>query len=135
MSRPIAVLAAALCLTLFDLPGCGASSRRLQSISVTPATADAKNFPNSQVQFTATGTYNDGSTSSSLSVRWSIDNPFAPPPLPTGISLSGSGLAACTGFVGTVSITATAPVDPSLPISAMTMSTQNVSGSAQLTCP
>jgi len=113
--------------------------RRKQSAlaihTVYPATVDGQNFPNSQVQFTATGTYSDGSSSSSLSVLWSIYGPFETLPLPSGITLSGSGLAPCTGFVGTVPITATAPVDPTVPITSMTMSTPYVSGSAQLTCP
>ena len=134
MDARIVFLTAALSLLSLVNSGCG-SNRQLRSITVTPATADGQNYPNSQVQFTATGAYNDGSTNSSLSVRWSIDNPFAPPPLPTGITLSSSGVGQCSGFVGTVTIFATAPVDPSTPISAMTMSTPNVSGSAQLTCP
>lgn len=133
MDTRITFLTLVLSLSLLVSSGCG-SNRQLRSITVTPATADAKNFSNSQVQFTATGTYTDGSTSSSLSVRWSIDNPFNPPPLPTGISLSGSGLAACTGFAGTVTITPTAPMDPSIPITSMTMSTPHVTGTAQLTC-
>jgi len=134
MDARITLLTAALGLSLLVASGCG-SNRQLRSITVTPATADAKNFLNSQVQFTAAGTYTDGSTSSSLSVRWSIDNPFFPPPLPTGITLSSSGLAACTGFVGAVTITATAPTDPTMPVTSMTPSMANVTGSAQLTCP
>jgi hypothetical protein len=39
--------------------GCGAGTpRTLQSITATPMVADAKNFPNGQVQFTATAIYN-----------------------------------------------------------------------------
>ena len=38
--------------------GCGAGSPRvLQSISVTPASADANSFPNGEVQFTVMGAY------------------------------------------------------------------------------
>ncbi|HKW16838.1 MAG TPA: hypothetical protein VJO35_04960 [Terriglobales bacterium] len=39
--------------------GCGMSTpRMLQSVTVSPATADAKDFPSGQVQFTATGIFN-----------------------------------------------------------------------------
>jgi hypothetical protein len=34
-----------------------------------------------------------------------------------------------------VMIEATAPMDPNMPLSKMTMSTMNVTGMAQLTCP
>ena len=38
---------------------CGSSTpRTLQSVSAAPAVADAMNFPNGQVQFVVTGTYN-----------------------------------------------------------------------------
>ncbi|HEX3094394.1 MAG TPA: hypothetical protein VHW72_17290 [Candidatus Angelobacter sp.] len=46
-----------------------------------------------------------------------------------------NGLAQCSGFTGMVTIEATAPMDPSMPLSKMTMMTMNVSGMAQLTCP
>lgn len=43
--------------------GCGMSTpRMLQSVAVSPATADASDFPNGQVQFTATGIFNKAPT-------------------------------------------------------------------------
>ena len=54
--RPAALVA--LAILVIEIVACGSnmnSSRYLQSITVTPATADAQG---GQVQFTATGTYN-----------------------------------------------------------------------------
>lgn len=51
---------------LVHLPACGASSHVLES--VTPATADAGNFPNGQVQFTAIGLYSTESLTAQLQV-------------------------------------------------------------------
>ena len=58
------------CLVLFLLAtlSCG-SSHQLQSVSITPSTADAQQFPNGQVQFTAKGTFNGSSTSVTLTIR------------------------------------------------------------------
>jgi hypothetical protein len=51
------------CLLFVVLPrialgivGC-ASSRQLQSVTLSPVSADAQNFPNGQVSFTATGSF------------------------------------------------------------------------------
>jgi hypothetical protein len=53
------------CLLFLVLPiialgivGC-ASSRQLQSVTLSPASADAQNFPNGQVSFTATGAFSN----------------------------------------------------------------------------
>ena len=43
-------------LTTLGIVGCG-SSRQLQSVTLSPAWADAQNFPSGQVSFTATGTF------------------------------------------------------------------------------
>ncbi len=43
-------------LSILAMAGCG-SNRQLQSVSLNPASADAKNFPNGQVSFIATGTF------------------------------------------------------------------------------
>jgi hypothetical protein len=40
--------------------GCGSGSQ-LRSVSVSPSAADAKNFANGQVQFSAVGTFNNSS--------------------------------------------------------------------------
>lgn len=62
MPRRIVPLATTLLIAGIELltGGCGntsAPSRLLQSVSVTPAVANAQTFSNGQVQFTAVGTY------------------------------------------------------------------------------
>ena len=106
----------------------------LVSITVTPATADAQNFPNGQVQFAATGHFSDG-TSAPIQVRW-----FANPPFTSVVDtflLSSTGVGQCIsgGINGNKTVSATAPTDPNLPLSQMTAFTNNVTGTAQLTCP
>jgi hypothetical protein len=110
------------------------STRQLESIMVSPASADAKNS-NGMVQFSAMGTFNMAPVSATPAVRWSIGNPFSAQPVPAGVSINANGLALCSGFIGMVEIMATAPMDPSIPLSQMSMMTMNVSGMAQLTCP
>jgi hypothetical protein len=110
------------------------SSRQLQSITVSPASADAKNS-GGMVQFTAMGNFNMDPMMAATPVRWSVGNPFSTQPVPAGVSVDMNGLAQCSGFTGMVMIEATAPTDPNMPLSKMTMTTMNVSGMAQLTCP
>jgi hypothetical protein len=110
------------------------STRQLESIMVSPASADAKNS-NGMVQFSAMGTFNMAPMTATPQVRWSIGNPFSAQPVPAGVSINANGLAICSGFIGMVEIMATAPMDPSIPLSQMSMMTMNVSGMAQLTCP
>jgi hypothetical protein len=130
----------------FVTAGCGSGSmmmngtRQLQSLMVTPSAADAQKFPNSQVQFVVTGSFNMAPMSvTSPVVRWSIGNPFATPTpmaMATGQpSINANGQAQCNGFVGIVTIEATAPADPNAMISQMNTMTRNVSGMAQLICP
>ena len=38
--------------------GCGSAPRTLQSVTASPASADAKDFPDGRVQFIPTGIYN-----------------------------------------------------------------------------
>jgi hypothetical protein len=109
----------------------GGSPRMLVSIKVTPSNA------NGQAQFTALGTFSDG-TQSQIEALWTLTPPFSlTPNMPTpgGINLSSTGLAQCTGFTGITGIWATAPTDPNTPLSKMTMSTPSVSGTAHFVCP
>lgn len=110
-------------------------AKQLVAITVTPASADAQNFSNGEVQFTAVGTFSDGSKAP-IQALWTLNPPFTQTPS-ADISLSSTGLAHCVdgGFVGTSGVFATAPADPGLPLSQMTMFTKNVSGTAQITCP
>ena len=92
-------------------PGCG-SSRQLQSVSLSPATADAQNYSNGQVRFTATGTFSKPPSPSPLTskdVLWCVGlgagqcagniNP--------GATVDQDGVAQCgPAFVGTTHIMA-----------------------------
>jgi hypothetical protein len=113
------------------------TTRQLQSITVTPASATAQTMNSNQVQFSAMGHFNMTPMSAAPQVLWSIGNPFSSSsmPAPEGVSINANGLAQCTTFVGTVTIQATAPIDPNMPLSQMSMMTSNVAGMAQLTCP
>lgn len=122
-----------LLLATLGPAGCGTSSH-LDSISVSPPTADAA-ASGGQVQFTATGIFSDGHQVKPFAVRWTIGPPFVLAPVPAGVSIDSNGLAQCTGLVGTVAIFATAPVDNHIALSQMNANMATVSGSAQLTCP
>jgi hypothetical protein len=110
------------------------STRQMQSIMVTPMAADAKTS-NGMVQFTAMGNFNMAPMSANIPVRWSLGSPFSTQPVPMGVSISANGLAQCSGFMGMITVEATAPMDPNMPMSQMSMNSMNVTGMAQLTCP
>lgn len=129
----------ALFVLLIGAAGCGSnmnnSTRQLQSIAVTPASATATGT-NKTVQFTATGNFNmDPMTAMMSQVMWTIGPPFSSMPVPAGVTINSNGMAQCTTFSGTVNVEATAPMNPGMPMSQMGMMTQNVTGMAQLTCP
>ena len=113
------------------------ATRQLQSITVTPASATAQSMANNQVQFSAMGHFNMSPMMGTPQVRWSIGNPFSASsmPAPQGVTINANGMAQCTTFVGTVTVQATAPMDPNMPLAQMSMMTSNVAGMAQLTCP
>jgi hypothetical protein len=128
------ILAAAMTLA------CGSSSHIPQSVTVSPATADAKNFPNGQVPFMATAFYNiKPSPVSNVAATWSVcggGNTTGPE---NPVTISSTGVAQCV-VSGTYTIYAFVP-DPSfrgvcgggsLPCGG---SCGGVVGSAQLTCP
>jgi hypothetical protein len=110
------------------------SNRQMQSITVTPMAADPMSS-NGMVQFTAMGNFNMAPMTANVPVRWSLGNPFSTQPAPMGVSIHQNGLAQCSGFMGMITVEATAPVDPNMPMSQMSMNTMNVTGMAQLTCP
>jgi hypothetical protein len=139
---PALTLYTSLFLIFFSLgiAGCGGSmnsSRQLQSLTVTPASADAQSFPGGKVQFTAMGTFNMAPMAvMSPPVRWSIGSPFASQPVSMpAATVDTNGLAQCNGFVGTAIVEATAPTEPEIPLLQMTSMTITVSGTAQLICP
>lgn len=131
MSERLSLLPCGILLVIaLSLLACG-NSRQLQSLSISPATA------NGQVQFNAIGTFSGSSQTSAVSALWWTTQPWTYPPTPFIITVSSSGLAQCTAFApaGTYMVWAVAPVNPNAPLSAMTMTTLQVVATAQLTCP
>src|SRR5579871_1008745 len=109
--------------------GCGNASappRLLQSVSVTPATANAESFSNGQVQFTAEGNYSQPPSPSPITQPgWSLSDPNI-------ATISQSGLAQCnSGASGVVTVRASTPA----PCSGTGCTAALLSGTAQLTCP
>jgi hypothetical protein len=128
MGRLIPLLATVL-LTGMSLlaSGCGnGSPRLLQSISVSPASADAQSFPDGQVQFTVVGTYSQPpSPSPTTASAWLLLEPNI-------ATISQSGVAQCTpGASGVVTVKAITPA----PCSGTGCTSALLSGTAQLSCP
>jgi hypothetical protein len=127
-------------LVLLSLGGCSgfvlfSNGQVLIAVTINPTLADPMNFPNLQVQFSASGLVNGSPKPVTPlgSVVWTIDRSAFSSPLPSPhASITQNGLARCTlGFTGSVQVFATAPANPSQPLSA---SNQMV-GMAQLKCP
>lgn len=107
--------------------GCGNSRPRLlQSVSVSPASADAQTFAVGQVQFSAVGTYSQPPSPVTLSqAGWSLVGPDI-------ATISQNGLAQCkSGSSGVVTIRASV----SAPCSGTGCTAALMSGTAQLSCP
>jgi hypothetical protein len=114
--------------------GCGTNSmRELQSMTVSPAIADAAKSPDGKVQFTASGTFSQPPTPAAVpfvapySGSWSVSN--------TAIAtISQSGVAQCVpGASGTVDVTAIASANSTtVPGEGASIA---VTGKAKLTCP
>ena len=106
----------------------------IESITISPAAADAQNYPNGQVQFTATGYYNrPPSPITPLAATWGVCRNNVPA---TEVTVNSNGLAQCTaGAAGAYSVFAGDFPNPScLAISACGGGCM-VTGTAQLTCP
>ena len=129
------VLAAAITLA------CGSSHGDLQSISVSPAAANAQGYSNGQVQLTAVGYYSGCSSPSPVQVNWSTCNqPDAPS---SEITVSTQGVGHCKpGASGTYIVSAANPNPPS-PVTCNVLlacgeaghDCFNTYGVAKLTCP
>ncbi len=129
----LAILAIAITLA------CGSSPRILQSVSLSPTTADAQGSP---VQFTATGYFNGQPRSAKLvSANWGACYQKLPT---TAVSVSAGGVAQCAaGAVGIYTVWAWAEragscggnngEDPANPCGGA--GECQVTGVAQLTCP
>ena len=119
------------------LAGCG-SSRQLQSVNLSPATADARSFPGGQVQFSATGSFNKPPSPTPLTsadVTWCVGSGTGQCDgnIAQGATIDQNGVAQCgSGFVGTVTILAGTAGTPVLPDQGQPL---KIFGSATLTCP
>jgi hypothetical protein len=131
------LLVAAAAVTI----ACGSSTpRTLQSVTVSPATADAKNFPNGEVQFTATAVYNTKpSPVSPATASWGACSQGKST---TSVSVSNAGVAQCTsGASGTFTILAIVfDLNPKQPPPLMPKwdvfcGDPGALGHAQITCP
>jgi len=125
-----------LSLSLIAL-GCG-SSRDLQAVTVSPATADAHNFPNGQVSFAATGTFTKPPSPQPLTskdISWCVGtaNGSCAGNIATGAIVDANGVASCgLNFSGTATILAGKAKPAMMPDQGSQMT---VFGAAQLTCP
>jgi len=129
----LAILAIAIALA------CGSSPRILQSVSISPPTADSQGNP---VQFTATGYFNEQPSSAKLvSANWGAcyQNQRT-----TSVSVSAAGVAQCAaGAVGTYTVWAWAERAGScggnngeIPANPCGGAGEcQITGTAQLTCP
>jgi hypothetical protein len=113
---------------------CG-SSRQVQSVTVSPTSADAQNYPDGKVPFVATGHYNMAPmTVTPLQAYWG-------PSLNSPISVDENGVAQCNaGASGTYSVGGWVdlPVGRPLPCGIGVYGEPvcyTVLGTARLTCP
>jgi hypothetical protein len=121
-------------LILVATMGCGNS--HLTSVDFSPSVADAQNFPNGQVQFSATGTYSGSSKVVPVTnVTWCIGttNGDCNGNIASVASVSSSGLAQCLpGASGTATVLAGTGGHPTNPDGGFPL---RVFGNPQLTCP
>jgi len=131
---------------------CGTSrsdAHLIQSLTVSPTSADAQNYPGGKIPFAATGHYNTAPmTVSPLKANW---NPYAEQiwngsvtyvPANGAISVDSSGVAQCAATAsGTYAVLAWTIQDPNLSGGCGSMNSFGepgcnvVQGMAQLTCP
>lgn len=118
--------------------GAGQSQSQLQSMSLSPAAADAKDYANGQVPFTATGYYiHPTHTVTPLSATWVACQNNVPA---NDVSVSAAGVAQCdAGASGTFSIDAWDPISSSGIYACPAMTACGggctIEATAQLTCP
>jgi hypothetical protein len=118
--------------------GSPSSSRFLQSVTVSPASADAQNYPNGQVTFTATGYYSmQPSPVNPLTTQWGVCFQDAET---TAVTINPkTGTAQCiAGSAGTYTIFTLNVGGPSGSTCNVTSACGGgcfITGTAQLTCP
>jgi hypothetical protein len=137
MNRLCAVLFfVVLLMVVFTTNNCG-SKRVLESVTITPAIANAKDYPNGQVLLTASGTFSrTPSRVDPLTVQWQL--PVAPLACPAPLCVGPIGTTVevtCAGIQSgmTAEVAAVAPRDPNIP--AGTQTSAMITGKAQLICP
>jgi hypothetical protein len=135
---PANFLRAGFALSLLVISGCGAmnsssNNRVLESMTVSPASADAQNYANGQVTFTATGTFSKPPSPAMVPVpfvapysgSWVVSDPNI-------AAIDQNGMAKCMpGATGTVTVTAQVSAN-SAGMGAMSVA---VLAKAMLTCP
>jgi hypothetical protein len=105
-----------LSLAVVAISGCG-NGRQLQSVIVSPASADAKNYAHGQVPFTATGSFSKAPSPvvlTSTDVLWCVGQPGSNANPAAGVcsgninpgaTVDQNGVAQCTPtFTGTATI-------------------------------
>jgi hypothetical protein len=142
----ILLLASAALVTF----ACGSHNPRpLQSITLSPASADAQDYPDGKVPFVATGHYNSAPTTvTPLQANWAaVSEQTAGSfsifgPVTSAVSIDQTGVAQCTlGAAGTYAVVAWDLQNPSSNVVCGSQSDfgepgcNTVQASAQLTCP
>jgi|SRR5215469_990900 len=123
---PAALLLAGISLVAISC-GTATQPRQLQSMSVSPTSADAQNFPNGQVQFTATGSFTQPPSPAPATVlNWTLSDP-------TLGSITQSGVAQCNS--GAVGVTKVQANGGPAPCKGTGCTAALIIGTAQLTCP
>jgi hypothetical protein len=128
---------------------CGSSSftgaipqHQIVSLSVTPAVADARDYPDGEVSFVATGTYESPPTTvSPLQAHRVVVDPLGGHPM--DVSISNNGVTHCgAGALGTFMVGAWVLLFPGPPKAICNVVTvfgnpcgDSALGIAQLTCP
>jgi hypothetical protein len=109
-------------------------ARSIQSITLSPATADAQTYPGDEVQFTATGYYNtQPSPVTPLTATWGVCQQNTPT---SAVTITANGLAQCTTqAAGIYTVFAYDFPNPSCLAITACGGGCTVEGTAQLTCP
>ena len=129
-----------LLCTTFMTVACGSGPRgQLQTVTLSPATANAQQFPDGQVSFTASGIFSNSQTPvplTSKDVFWCVGSSsgqcdgFILP----GAQVAQTGVAQCSpSFAGTVTVLA-GTMSGTAPMPDMGQQLK-IFGSAKLTCP
>jgi len=132
----LSFLALVLAASLASSCGANQGQGQLQSITLSPATADAQDYHDGQVPFIATGYYvNPSHTVKPQSATWVACQQDGP--ITTEVSVTQGGVAQCAiGAAGTYSINAwdTDKIEPCA-INTCGILSCAIVATAQLTCP